>query len=119
MTRLLSTYWFGELLLIAIFGSIVLLAAVLSPSPEAVSLFGVEIPMVCSFRRLTGYGCIGCGLTRSFSFMAHGRVWEALSMNYLGPFLFIAFASQPPYRLYRLYREWSRRQSRTALQEKS
>jgi hypothetical protein len=94
-------YWVGEVVLAAFFGAVVLAAALLSPSSEAVSLFGVEVPALCAFRNLTGTGCPGCGLTRSFSFMAHGDPVQAFRMNWIGPFLFLAFASQPPYRLYR------------------
>lgn len=101
MTRIMKRYWFGEALLGSFFLTVLVVAAVLSPSSEAVSIFGVDVPVMCGFRNMTGYGCPGCGLTRSFTFMAHGSPWEAFQMNYLGPFLFLAFASQPPYRAYK------------------
>lgn len=101
MRELMRQYWFGELLLAAFFGAVLAVALLMSPSDEAVSLFGMEIPVVCGFRRITGTGCPGCGLTRSFAFMARGDVVSAFQMNWLGPFLFAAFATQPPYRLYR------------------
>lgn len=100
LNRLFRRYWFGELLLGGIFGSILLVAFLLDPAPHVVTLFGWEVPSMCGFRNLTGVGCPGCGLTRSFAFMAHGDLVQAFSMNKFGPLLFLAFATQPPYRLY-------------------
>ncbi|MCA9568523.1 MAG: DUF2752 domain-containing protein [Myxococcales bacterium] len=105
MTRLMAQYWFGEALLGLVFGSILLMAALLEPTTEVVSLFGWQVPSLCAFRNLTGMGCPGCGLTRSFSFMAHGAPLEAFRMNAMGPFLYLAFATQPPFRLYTILRD--------------
>lgn len=114
MRELMRQYWFGELLLAAFFGAVLAASLLLSPSTEAVSLFGWDIPVVCGFRRITGTGCPGCGLTRSFAFMAHGQVIEAFRMNWIGPVLFLAFASQPPYRIYRAAQDILRRRARLA-----
>lgn len=35
----------------------------------------------CMFRALTGYYCIGCGVTRALHALVHGDVLGALSMN--------------------------------------
>ncbi|MEG2805264.1 DUF2752 domain-containing protein [Stenotrophomonas sp.] len=35
----------------------------------------------CSFHAITGYYCIGCGLTRALHALAHGDVLTAVSMN--------------------------------------
>lgn len=110
ISRWLGTFWVGEVILAAVFGGPILLAVLLEPSASAVTLFGWEVPAVCGFRNLTGMGCPGCGLTRSFSFMAHGAPLAAFEMNIFGPLLFLGFASQPPYRLYNLLR--NRRESR-------
>lgn len=104
MSEWTKQFWFGEAFLGLLFGGVLLAAALLSPTAEAVSLFGYEVPTVCAFRQAFDMGCPGCGLTRSFSFMAHGQVGTAFQMNWLGPLLFLAFASQPPYRLYRIAR---------------
>jgi hypothetical protein len=77
-------------------------ALVLTPGPDVVSLFGHDIPIVCGFRRLTGWPCPGCGLTRSFVFAAHGRIGAAFQAHFLGPLLFGVVASQVPWRLWRL-----------------
>ena len=38
----------------------------------------------CMFRALTGYFCVGCGLTRALHALVHGDVAGALAMNPLG-----------------------------------
>lgn len=82
-----------------------LVAAVfLSPASEAVSLFGFEVPVLCGWRRLTGEACPGCGMTRAFSFMAHGHVVEAFRVNPAGPLVFLLVLTQPPWRLWQLWR---------------
>ncbi len=65
-------------------------SVVLTPSDAAVSLFGIEIPKLCMWSNLTGESCLGCGLTRSFTYMGHGQVLEAFHHHKLGP-LFWAF----------------------------
>ncbi|MEZ4321387.1 MAG: DUF2752 domain-containing protein [Myxococcota bacterium] len=114
MAGLSNRYLLGEVLIAVVFGGIVLLSALLTPSSEVVSLFGWDVPMMCGFRRLTGMGCPGCGLTRSFAFMAHGNVLQAFQMNWIGPVLFVGFATQPPYRAYVIARELLQRRSRSA-----
>ena len=42
-------------------------------------------PVLCTFKRLTGIGCPGCGLTRSISAMMHFRIAEALHWHLFGP----------------------------------
>ena len=43
-------------------------------------------PVVCPFRLVTGLPCPGCGMTRAWVFLAHGRLGEAVSAN---PFAFV------------------------------
>ena len=99
----MSRPWLADALLLALCGSVVLVALLLTPSPDAVSLFGHEIPIVCGFRRLTGLPCPGCGLTRSFAFAAHLQIAAAFRAHLLGPVLFAFVAGQVPFRLWRLY----------------
>jgi hypothetical protein len=89
---------------LAISVAVVTLALLIHPSDQQLSFFGWDIPVLCTFRRLTGWPCPGCGLTRSFVFMAHGHPIDALRMNLLGPPLFVALLAQIPLRLLRLGR---------------
>ncbi|MFT4977556.1 MAG: hypothetical protein ACI8S6_003461 [Myxococcota bacterium] len=81
----------------------------LSPTDEAVYVFGVQLPELCTFRRLTGMSCPGCGLTRSFTYMGHLDLSAALKMHLLGPPLYIVVALQP---LLRARSLWRARQER-------
>ncbi len=66
---------------------------------EWVYAFGWQIPEVCTVRKVLGFRCPGCGLTRSFVFMGHGAWWTAFKMNWLGPVLWLALAAQVPLRI--------------------
>ena len=46
----------------------------------------------CAFRNAVGVPCPGCGLTRSFSALSHGRPGLAFRMHPLGPFIYAGFA---------------------------
>jgi Protein of unknown function (DUF2752) len=46
----------------------------------------VNGPVVCPFRLATGLPCPGCGMTRAWVFVAHGRIRDALSAN---PFVLV------------------------------
>ncbi|MEZ4235948.1 MAG: DUF2752 domain-containing protein [Myxococcota bacterium] len=99
---LLRKPWFGDASLLVACAAILVAAALMSPSTETLTLFGHPIPVMCTFRRLTGWSCPGCGLTRSFVFLAHGRFAAAWVMNPLGPFGFAWVIAQIPYRAYRI-----------------
>lgn len=95
---------FGDRAVLALAAAVIVLAVALQPSDAAVSLFGWDVPALCTFRRLTGHPCPGCGLTRSFAFLAHGQVLDAFRMNPLGPFAFAATVAQLPWRSWKLWR---------------
>lgn len=95
---------FGDRAVLAIAVATLVLAVVLRPGADEVSLFGWHVPVLCTFRRLTGLPCPGCGLTRSFVFLAHGQVLDAFRANLLGPFAFALTAAQVPWRTHRLWR---------------
>ncbi|MDO4294535.1 MAG: DUF2752 domain-containing protein [bacterium] len=46
----------------------------------------------CAFRRLTGYYCPGCGGTRAFRALLHGRIRESLYYHPLVLYMAIVFA---------------------------
>jgi hypothetical protein len=102
--RLGSQRWFSDAVVLVIAVGILVGSALLSPSPDVVGLLGFDVPVVCGMRRLTGIPCPGCGLTRSFAFLAHGHLAESFHMNWLGPPLFLAVLAQVPWRLYRIAR---------------
>jgi hypothetical protein len=45
--------------------------------------------ILCPFRALTGHPCPGCGMTRAFSAIAHGDLWQAVLYNPFSPLLFL------------------------------
>lgn len=57
------------------------------------------IPELCGLRAWTGYSCPGCGLTRSFIHLAHGRLAESYRCHRLGWVLALFVLLQFPYRI--------------------
>ncbi len=44
----------------------------------------------CGLRKLTGYPCLACGMTRSFDWFAQGRLLDSFLVNPLGFLLAVA-----------------------------
>lgn len=61
------------------------------------------LPEVCMSSRVLGVSCPGCGLTRSFVAVAHGRWIHAFHCNPMGPILFVICVLQLPYRFMEYY----------------
>ncbi len=61
--------------------------------------FDTPIPETCFAYSQWGIDCPGCGLTRAFVWMAHGRIDNAWLMNPVGIALFIFVLAQIPFRL--------------------
>jgi hypothetical protein len=80
--------------------------ALRAPGGEVVMIpvLNRPLPGVCTFKRITGVGCPGCGLTRSFISLAHGDLGAAWRYNPAGVLLFAATAFQIPFRLYQIGR---------------
>ena len=36
---------------------------------------------ICLFKNITGIPCPGCGMTRAFLFLGHGKIYEATMLN--------------------------------------
>ncbi len=103
----------SELVLLAGFLGVLAASVLLGPGEEGVRVLGVEIPSFCLFRQLTGLRCPGCGLTRSFVFLAHGQFLEALRMHPLGPILYLVVIQQAAVRSWWTVRAlWDRRRGR-------
>lgn len=47
-------------------------------------------PVLCLFRRITGWPCPSCGLTRSWQAIGHGRVGDGLASHPFGPLTMLA-----------------------------
>jgi len=62
------------------------------------------LPGTCTFRRLTDLPCPGCGMTRAFISMAHGRLADAWHFNPAGIAFFAIVLFQIPYRILQLRR---------------
>jgi len=67
-----------------------------------VPIINRPLPGTCTFHRLTGWNCPGCGLTRSFVSLAHGQLHRAFHFHALGVVLFALVVWQIPYRLWKL-----------------
>ena len=63
--------------------SAVLLASVLLPLPASNGRI-FNMPSICPFYEMTGLPCPGCGLTRAFVCLGHGRWAEALHWHPIG-----------------------------------
>lgn len=96
-----------HLVVLVLCGGVMVLAFVLSIRDQTQVLIpftSIPLPELCTFRRFTGLGCPGCGMTRCFIALAHGDVRAAWSYNPAGLFLFALFAFQIPYRGLQIWR---------------
>jgi nitrate reductase gamma subunit len=57
----------------------------------------------CALRKLTGFPCLSCGMTRSFDWFMHGRFLDSLLINPLG---FLLAVLSIVGLLYLLLRRW-------------
>lgn len=79
------------------------------------AFFGLPLPDACTFRRVTGVPCPGCGLTRCFICLMRGDVARAWGYNPSGLLLFVVVAAQVPYRMLQLMRiRWQQEELRLA-----
>lgn len=53
-----------------------------------IPLINLPLPELCTFRRQLSLDCPGCGLTRSFIYLAHGNVASAWNLNWVGVIIF-------------------------------
>lgn len=100
--RSLQRSWDTGILVLS--AAVIAASALLSPTDEAVYLLGIRLPEICTFRRLTGMSCPGCGLTRSFTYLGHLDIGSAFRMHLLGPVMYVIVAAQVPLRIRSLWR---------------
>lgn len=84
-------------------GSVVLLAFILRFEPPDLIVLpwlDTPLPQTCWTRRWLGFGCPGCGLTRSFVLSAHGEFAAAFKMHPVGTVMFALLVFQLPIRIY-------------------
>jgi hypothetical protein len=92
-----------------LWGSLAVLAAALALVDDGdgrlrLPFTATPLPAVCTFRRIFGMDCPGCGLTRAFVALAHGRLAAGWHYHPVGVLLFAGVLSQVPYRLWQLVR---------------
>jgi hypothetical protein len=82
--------------------AVIVLACVLSvrgdQRVELGVLHGWPIPELCQSKALFGIDCPGCGLTRSFIYLAHGDVAASFHRHRLGWLVALIVVLQVPYR---------------------
>jgi hypothetical protein len=74
-------------------------------SDDQVGLFGLSefvLPPLCLSRACFGVQCPGCGLTRSFIFLAQGNWQSSWESHHLGWLLAVLVLLQIPYRIHGL-----------------
>ncbi len=69
-----------------------------------VPILNMPLPGTCTFREITSVPCPGCGLTRSFISLGHGRLLDAWNYNPAGLLFFAVVAFQIPYRILQIVR---------------
>jgi hypothetical protein len=104
-------YYRPNLILHSIFllmsGGIIFMSVVMSVTgPTTVLMPGLAMPMpeTCISRRVFGRDCPGCGLTRSFISMSHGKLGDAFEFNNSGPIIYLFVLIQIPWHLYQISR---------------
>jgi len=67
-------------------------------------ILGKPLPELCHMRRYTGVDCPGCGMTRAFISLGHGRLSDAWRYNPAAFLLFPLMVFQIPFRAVQLWR---------------
>lgn len=84
--------------------AVIVLACLLSVRGDQRVEFGAfhgwPIPELCQSKALFGVDCPGCGLTRSFIYLAHGDFTASFHRHRLGWLLALVVVVQVPYRVW-------------------
>lgn len=98
-----SLHW--SMLLAA--AAVMVLAAILQvrgPETVVIPLVDMPLPGTCTYKKFVGMECPGCGLTRCFISLAHGRPIAAWYFNPAGILFFALVAGQIPFRGLQIWR---------------
>jgi len=91
-----------------IMGAVILMLSLLMrvEGPTSVFLPGASFPMpeTCSSRMLFGIDCPGCGMTRAFISISHGRLADAWHFNPASFLLYLVIIGQVPWQTLQLFR---------------
>lgn len=74
------------------------------PGDVLLPFINLPLPTLCNLKRFTGLDCPGCGLTRSFIALGHGRLRDSIRFNPAGPLWFGLIAVQVPWHALQLNR---------------
>lgn len=102
--RQLAFTFHGVILAVSI--GVLIASFILEVRDDAIAapLDSMPLPGLCTFKRMTGIDCPGCGLTRCFVSISHGELEQAFSYNAAGLLLYIAVVFQLPFRGWQILR---------------
>ena len=83
-------------------GAITAALVVYPGNGEQMMIFGLPFGSECTFKAEQGYGCPGCGMTRSWVYSARGQIMRAMTYNPAGSTLFLWLALGLPMGVARL-----------------
>lgn len=61
-------------------------------------------PVICIFKKISGFPCPTCGVIRSATAILHGDIWRGFLLNPLGFFLLLALVCLPLWSILDLFR---------------
>ncbi len=87
--------------------SIFLVALILKPVADtqaelAVAGTSIVLPGLCQFKRMFGRDCPGCGMTRSFMYIARFQPTKAWAIQPVGTLLAFFLAASIPHRIWQI-----------------
>ena len=77
-----------------------------SDGETQVFLPGASLPLpdICTSKRVLGFDCPGCGLTRAFIAISHGQFQRAWQFNPASFLVYLLIVGQVPWQIYQLSR---------------
>ena len=85
--------WQCRLVLAGLLGLVLVMSVIIPRAPEI---------GLCSFKRLTGLPCAGCGMTRSFIALGHGDWTAGFEWHPIGVLLYMAMVLMLPLLLWEM-----------------